>query len=168
MINADIGTSTSNSYLTLDEVNEYFATRSYSSEWDSITDKEQFIISATNQIDWFFEFNGERISDTQALQFPRQNCYDYKLDKFVAVDEIPQKIKYAVCELILASLSEDRFQESDLAGLQEVQVGSLRVKANSAGAWQDKKQPIPEIVYQILSGLSKATVNSMFSRVVRF
>jgi hypothetical protein len=144
------------------------ANRNHSEEWADIDNPEPFLISATNQIDWFFEFNGTRTSDTQALQFPRENCYDYKLDKYIASDEIPQKVKYAVCELILASLTEDRFQESDLAGLQEVQVGSLRVKANSAGVWQDKKQPIPEIVYQILSGLSKATVNSMFSRVIRF
>ena len=168
MIDATVGGTVANAYITVNEADDYFTKRSHASDWDSVNDKEQFIISSTNQIDWFFKFNGQRTSTTQALEFPRYECYDYKIDNYVASDEIPNKVKYAVCELILANISEDKFQESDMAGIQEVQVGSLRVKANSSGVWQDKKQPIPEIVYQILSGLTEPTTSNMFSRVVRY
>jgi len=169
-INATIGGSVSNSYVTLDEADTYFESRNHSSDWDECDDetKEKHLITATNQIDWFFDFNGSKTDSTQALSFPRYECYDNKLDEYVESDIIPNKVKYAVFELVLASLNEDRFADDDMIGLQEVQIGTLRVKANSSGSWQKSKQPIPEVVYKILSGLSSLTNSSMFSRVIRF
>jgi len=163
-----VGGSVSNSYVSSSEADAYFETRNHSADWETVEDPEKFLITATNQIDWFFKFNGSRTSSDQALEWPRYECYDYKLDEYVVSDEIPKKVKYAVYELILASIEEDRFQESDMAGLQEIQVGSLRVKANSSGAWQNGKKPIPDIVTRLLSGYSNMTSGANFSRVKRF
>lgn len=168
MIDATIGGTTSNSYVTIDEVNTYMDNRNHSEEWANIDNTEPFLISATNQIDWFIKFNGEKVLSTQALMFPRNNCYDYKLDEYVASDIIPIKVKNAVCELILASLEEDRFKDNDMAGIQQVQVGSLKIVANSVGAWQTKKKPIPDIIYRILSGLLDPMSNTVFSRAIRY
>lgn len=168
MIDATVGGTTSNSYVTEAEVNAYMEVRNHASLWETIDDPEPFIISATNQIDWFMKFNGQKTSSTQALMFPRTDCYDYKLDEYVASDSIPSKVKYAVCELILASLEEDRFKDSDMAGIQQVQVGSLKIVANSVGTWQSKKKPMPDMIYTILSGLLDPTSNTMFSRVIRY
>jgi len=168
MIDATVGGSVSNSYVTIEEADQYFTSRNHSSDWESVTDKDKFLITATNQVDWYFNFNGVRTSDTQALEFPRTECYDSKLDQYVASDEIPKKVKYAVFELVLASIDEDRFQDSDMTGLQEVQVGTLRIKSNSSGIWQDKKKPVPDIVVHVLSGLINNLNSSLFSRVVRF
>lgn len=168
MIDATVGGTTSNSYVTEAEVDAYMESRNHSSLWSDVEDAEPFIISATNQIDWFMKFNGYKTSSIQALMFPRSDCYDYKLDEYVASDIIPQKVKYATCELILASLEEDRFKDSDMAGIQQVQVGSLKIVANSVGTWQSKKKPMPDIIYQILSGMLDPISNTMFSRVIRY
>lgn len=166
-IDATIGGTISNSYVTVSEANSYFESRNFASEWESITEPEQYLISATNQIDWFIKFKGSKVSTDQALMWPRNECYDSFLDEYVANDIIPKKIKHAVFELILSSLEEDRMQDSDMLGLQEIKVSSLKVVANSVGAWQPTKTKIPSIVYTILSGISEST-SSMFSRAERF
>ena len=166
-IDATVGGEVSNSYVTLAEADAYFESRNYATAWDEIEDPDSFLITATNQIDWFMDFNGSRTSSTQALEWPRFEAYDYKLDEYIASDIIPNKVKYGVLELVLASLEEDRFTDGDMDGIQEVKVGSLQVKANSS-AWQPRKESIPKIVNQILSGLVKPTANGVFSRVTRF
>ena len=55
-----------------------------------------------------------------------------------------------------------------MAGIQQVQVGSLKIVANSVGTWQSKKKPMPDMIYTILSGLLDPTSNTMFSRVIRY
>lgn len=170
MLDVTVGGTTSNSYVTVDEVDDYMTTRNHSSSWNDILedDKEKYLISATNQIDWFIKFNGYKASSDQSLSFPRTNCFDYRLNEYVASNIIPTRVKYAVYELILASLNEDRFADNPMAGLQQVQVGSLKVVANSVGTWQTKKKPMPDIIYNILSGILDPLSNTMFSQVVRY
>lgn len=167
-IDATVGGTVSNSYVTLDEANAYFSSRNFSSAWEDVEDPNSFLITATNQIDWFMQFNGKRTTTTQALSWPRTDVYDSRLDEYVASDIIPNKVKYATLELVLSSLSADRFADDDMAGIQEVKIGTLKVVANSSGAWQNKKKPMPDIIYRILSGLTKGTNIDMFSRVQRF
>jgi len=69
---ATIGGSTSNSYVTLTEANDYFADRLNTAEWDAVGSetKEKALITATRRIDEE-QFLGYKVSLTQALKWPR-------------------------------------------------------------------------------------------------
>lgn len=162
----DINSSVMNSYVTAQEANTYFANRGHGETWEDIENPDAFLISATNQIDWFMNFLGSKVSSEQPLEWPRADCYDSKNQAYVPIDVIPTKVKHAVLELAIASLDEDRLADSDMAGLQEVKVGSLKVVSNLVGPWQETKKPIPPVIYRILSGIITNS-SSMFRRTVR-
>lgn len=161
---ADITSSVMNSYVTTQEADIYFSERGHAETWDSVTNQAAFLIGATNQLDWFMNFKGSKVESNQPLEWPRQ---DVLVDgEYLSTTELPKNLKHAVFELALASIDEDRVAESDMAGLQEVKVGSLKVVANSIGPWQPRKKQIPSVVYTILSKLIE-NGSTMFKRVER-
>lgn len=161
---ADITSSVMNSYVTLQEANIYFSERGHSSSWDTAENQEGLLIGATNQLDWFMDFKGSKVESSQPLEWPRQDVLVD--DEYLSTTEIPKRLKHAVFELALASIDEDRVADSDMAGLQEVKVGSLKVVANSVGPWQTKKRQVPSVIYAILSKLIN-NGSTMFRRVER-
>lgn len=164
----EIGNPNINSYVSSEEAYEYFESRSHGETWEDVDNYESFLITATNMIDWYFSFPGTKTDSNQPLEWPRKDAFDEKNQTYIDSNIIPQKIKYAVLELALASIEEDRTSESDMAGLQKVKVGTLEVVANSSGVWQEKKSTIPDIVYRILDGITKTYgPDSMFKKVIR-
>lgn len=94
----DASGSSSNSYITLTEANNYFeAVLWFDSLWDALTDaqKNARIVQAARAIDRL-NFDGARYLDEQAMEFPR-DITDQSTDD----GEIPQKVKDAQCELII-------------------------------------------------------------------
>ena len=77
-IDATISGANANSFVTLDEANDYFATVPDSSTWDdkTVDQKKRSLIAATRWIDSFVFF-GDRCDAGQALKFPRNN---YQVD----------------------------------------------------------------------------------------
>lgn len=161
---ADMTSSVFNSYVTTQEASAYFADRGHGEAWDNIENPAAFLISATNQIDWFMDFKGSKVETTQPLEWPRQDVLVD--DEYLSTTEIPKALKHAVFELALASIDEDKLQESDMAGLQEVKVGSLKIVSNMVGPWQKQKRQIPKVVYIILSKLIHNS-STMFRKVER-
>lgn len=161
---ADVSSSVMNSYVTAQEALAYFSDRGHSEDWDDVENQSSFLIGATNQIDWFMDFKGSKVESSQPLEWPRQDVF---VDgEYVSITEIPTRVKQAVLELALASIDEDRVADSDMAGLQEVKVGTLKVVANAVGSWQTKKGPIPDVVYAILGKFINNS-SGMFRRTVR-
>jgi len=162
-----IGDSESNSYVSADEANEYFVDRPFSETWEDTFNQDQILINATRLIDWNFNFNGQKTTTTQALQWPRKYSYDSKNNIEIEDNIIPIKIKHAVYELSIMSLTEDRVLENDMIGLSKIKVGSLEIQTDNDYKSQSKKNSIPDIVYKILNGLTTAN-SGVFKRVVRF
>jgi len=148
-LDATVGTSTANSYITVDEADAYFEDRVHSSAWASSESKEQLLISASRLIDWMMNFQGVRTYSTQVMQFPRTGIV--KRDGVELPSTIiPQELKYAVCELALTSVKKDRTVESALAGIESVEAGPLAIKASQAFMNQ-KPNVIPDYIRQILA-----------------
>ena len=116
VIDATVGGTSSNSYVTLAEAEAYFVDRFIVGEgkgWDAFSDDQKTarLIFATKIIDILI-FVGEKSDQQQALQWPRQDP-DFTLSDWAAAgllliknirierDEIPQQIKDAQCELAL-------------------------------------------------------------------
>ena len=105
-----------NSFVTLEEAENYFEERYDSAVWfkQKEEDKEKLLISASKKINTF-DFVGEPLKDNQPMAFPR----DYAL---------PQDIKDAVCEEAISLISK---ADSIHAKNQEDNITSISLGAGS-------------------------------------
>ncbi len=159
-----------NSYVTLDEANEYFASRLGSDYWDTLEDtqKEKALISATKKIDRL-PFIGYKQDPNQPLQFPRFYystgcCYNG-----LPIEDIPQQVKDAVCEEALTTLqyiennSEDVYNGALSGSYQSLKLGdaSITYGAKSAGAGTSGNSGslLSQNAAQLLQGLIKVGFN---------
>lgn len=139
------GLANANSYATAAEADAYFEGHVYNSTWlDKATgEKEQALVHATRMLDANIQWNGTKATDTQALQWPRQDVFDPDDVNGgpLASDEVPQWLKDATCELAQLIWEGNRNVEPDGQGITEfVLTGVLEVTFNAATA----KKPLPE------------------------
>ena len=123
-----VGGTTSNSYNTVDEADDYMATRLHIEAWDNAgtTEKEAALIWAARLIDRTIRFSGSKVSELQAMAWPRSGLSDesgYALSELT----IPQIIKDLQSELALLLLSSDRTAESQAGaqGLTSLRAGPV-------------------------------------------
>ncbi len=112
-----IGGSDSNSFISVDTADLYLESRLNSSAWSDAEDpeKETALIEATREIS-LFEFDGLRVTTTQALPFPRESLPvpDSGYATYHSTTEIPQRILDATCEYALEFLKAGT---TDVSGL---------------------------------------------------
>jgi len=136
-IDATVGGSASNSYLTLSQANDYFANRLYSTDWTGATDpnKEAALIMATQLLDANTDFTGAIASDTQALSWPRSGMVT-RNGVAIPEDELPADLKNATAELALSLLKTDRTAESDVEaqGITKIKAGPVELNFSGDGA----------------------------------
>ena len=106
-----------NSYIDIEEANEYFAGRLHAESWsgaDSET-KEKALRQATRQIDRQ-PLNGRKTETSQTLAFPRYPD-----------SEVPDAVKDACCEVALALLERGNSQRRKLQqeGVQSFSLGNM-------------------------------------------
>ena len=114
-----------NSYIDIEEANEYFAGRLHAESWgqaDSET-KEKALKQATKIIDRQ-RLNGRKTNPSQPLVFPRYPD-----------TEIPEEVKEACCEEALALLERGNSQRLKLQqeGVQSFTLGNMS-ESYTAGA----------------------------------
>lgn len=86
-----------NTYISLADAEEYFATRYNSTIWDALTDpdKEILLQSATRALDLYCLWAGYKTDPDQLLEFPRDD------------EDTPKKVELAECEICLSILEND-------------------------------------------------------------
>src|ERR1044072_3560587 len=128
-LTATIGGSTSNSYVTLTEANDYFADRLNTTEWDTATSdtKEKALITATRRIDEE-QFVGYKVSNTQSLKWPRYNVLDEDGLFYFPVDSIPERVKQAVFVTALELLRADFLAENYMGNFSYFSAGTVQIK----------------------------------------
>ena len=121
VIEATVGDANANSYVSEAEAIAYAATRLNLAGWATVTGTEatdnerKALIEATREID-SFGFKGFRVTETQALAWPREGVIAYDAPRLVeigtytgypeyAIDEIPGLLKTATIELAFAMLA---------------------------------------------------------------
>lgn len=120
-IDASIGGSASNSYLTVAEADTYFNGHIDASAWEKSTQKEELLIHATRLLDFYMDWDGDRIANetVQALDWPRYNVID------IPDNIIPVRVKNAVCEL--ASYIQTKGSSFNLADASKIKVGPITI-----------------------------------------
>jgi len=140
------GAADSNTYATLVEADEYFNNRG--SAWDGYTDdeKEYRLLHAARVIDRLRFVGQPSDTVTQVMQWPRKggavDNYDLWgnfgrlriLGLWVEMDEVPDRIKWAQCEIAL-----DIFTSTGkIGGRENVTPGGAEVESESIGRWSIK------------------------------
>lgn len=157
-LNAIVGSTTGNSYVTAEEADTYFADRVHSSTWDTFEQKDEVLITSSQMLDWYFNWKGTKATSSQYMKWPRLTA-TRRDGSLVDETTIPPEIKVAVYELALSSVTEDRTSDNPLFGLSEVKVSTLLAKATSTGS-ATVKEAIPEKVKKIVSELyTKGSIN---------
>lgn len=157
-----------NSYITVDEADEYFLGRLGADFWEELKpgQKEKALITATRKIDRF-PFIGFKQSPKQVLQFPR--CYYSNIFENVQVAQIPQQLKDAVCEEALTTLqyiennSEDAYNGAIDTNWSSLKLGDASITmgnksasgTNSTGTNSNKGGLLSAEAINLLSGLIK-------------
>src|SRR3954447_19660411 len=117
------GMADANSYASVADGDAYHDAHLYATGWAAATtpNKEKALAMATRLIDEEFQFNGFRVSSSQALQWPRMRCPDPdaagspvilaampSLEPYVASDRVPVRVVQATCEMARELLIVDR------------------------------------------------------------
>jgi len=151
-LNDTLGAVDANSYVNLAEADAYFEDRMHSSAWDAVTDQEPMLISASQMLDWYIRWKGVKATSEQSMLWPRSGAIRPDGTE-IADDVLPPEVKTAVYELALASIDADRTSDDPLAGIGQLQAGSLMIKAGAEKPNQTNAKPIPDHVRSILSDL---------------
>src|SRR6187455_3097156 len=100
-----------NAYANVADGNAYHEGHLYATAWTGATadNKAAALVMATRLIDSQFQFGGFKANETQALQWPREDCPDPDADgEAVASDGVPKALVEATCEMARELLIVDR------------------------------------------------------------
>ena|SRR5215204_673724 len=121
-LDATVGGSSSNSYVTVLEADAYFADRLYASAWTG-DDKATALVTAARRLDQE-DYLGYRATNEQAMKWPRYDTGDED-GRWYASDSIPQPVRDAQCELALYLLETDGLKQSRLSNFVHLKIGPL-------------------------------------------
>lgn len=148
-LDATVGGTSANSYLTRAAADSYFADRLYSSNWTgaSDADKDLALVTATRRIDQE-NFRGAKVTTTQALKWPRYDTYDADGITYASA-AIPQPVKDAACEMALELLGSNTLAQSKLVNFAHIKIGSLDITPQQP----QKSGSLPAQVVRLLGHL---------------
>ena len=142
------GKSNANSYADVAGCDSYFDGHLYATAWTgaSSTQKAAALVMASRLIDAEFQFFGNKLLTTQALQWPRERCPDpdrQMMDatllaslssNFVLSSIVPVPVANATCEMARELLIRDRTAAPAGEGLDTVTTASSSHNAMDSGA----------------------------------
>lgn len=130
-LDATVGGAASNSYVTVAEADDYFASRLNTGNW-AAADKDAALITAAYDIDSFFKWIGARTDDIQFMDWPRIFVDD------VESNEIPFDIKRAQMELAISYI-DGGYSNTQAETVEKVKLGGLEVEFGEGS--YDKRLP---------------------------
>ena len=169
-IDATAGGASANSYITLDEADDFVEAMISSTDvsaWTTGTDdtRNRALTAAAQRLDRE-RFIGARATDTQALQWPRTgvrkpdtyvNTYStgfpFRIsDDYFTDEEIPDQVKRAQIELaVYLKNNTDGISLSGLNDFKNVKIGNLDVTPDKSGAIG--ADHVPPMFERYLTGL---------------
>jgi hypothetical protein len=103
VLDVTVGGASANSFASLAEADTYMEARLNSDSWDDATDDScnRALVEATRELSSLSGWRGTRVTDTQALSWPRDFAInpDSANDFYYESTEIPQRVKDAAMEL---------------------------------------------------------------------
>lgn len=154
--NSTISDPAANSYISVEDADEYFGGKWQSSTYDDLdtTSKEQLLVTATRKLETF-KFAGDITDPNQALQWPRKDLIDAR-GIAVPSNTMPRFLNMAVCEMAHWILSEDdrMISDVDLSQVEKFKAGPLDL------TFRPQPQEFPQFVLDLLDMISPGVVVS--------
>lgn len=149
-----------NSYISEDDADAYFAARLYSDAWDSATTdtREKAILMACRVLESQVAWMGQPLAADQVMAWPRKLPI-YQAD----VAYIPETIGEAQAELALYLLGTDPTVTPKTAGYKSLTVDTLKLEVNAA----DRPAVIPPHVAAMLVPLGYPKADRTTFQVTR-
>jgi len=158
------GSASANSYATYAEAEAYFETRIDYDAWtDAVEEtRKAALVLATGLLDKSYSWAGSKVSETQALRWPRYNVVDQD-DYPVSHETIPGFLVEATSEFALMLLADDRLKDPETQGFSQMKVGSLYMQISKG----DRQRVVPDYVDLILApyGVTHSTGMRTLERV---
>lgn len=135
-----------NSFVTLEEAQNYFDERYDSDEWFQLedTEKEKLLITASKKINTY-DFVGSQLEKEQPMAFPR----DYAM---------PQDIKDAVCEeaIALVQKKDDVHKQNQDENITSISLGAGSVSYGTLSESEEAKLLVsPTALYLVKKWIKK-------------
>ncbi len=147
------GSTTANSYASVANGNDYHDKHLYSTVWTAASEdeKQEALMMATRLLDDYFAWEGAKITDTQALDWPRFDVFDK--DGFqIQSSPLPTALLDGTSEFARTLLAADRTAETDDRGFSRIKAGTVEVVINPG----DRKPVVPSVVKRMLSAIGRA------------
>jgi hypothetical protein len=150
-----------NSYLSVADADDYLSLSIHASEWNdsTTTTKQQALVSATRMLDRQ-NWEGEKTSSSQSLEWPRTNAYD-RDGNLVSSSTIPQQILDATAEHALVFVKDaEAADSSDQGSLQSIKTEETTVTFANLSKPKQFNKTIRDLISPFLdiSGIA-ATAN---------
>jgi len=147
-----------NSYVSLVEAQAYFDNRLDVAAWTEASDpqKSQALVTAASYLE-DLSWEGEAISESQALSFPRQGYYfdprlGFEVD--LSSDAALKRLANGQCELAYHLLNNDGLLD-DVGSVQNLSIGSIQLTKIS-GASKIPKFVLEKIRPMLKNGGTRA------------
>jgi hypothetical protein len=146
------GLEDANSYASAADGDAYHEGHLYASAWTAATagKKEAALVMATRLIDAHFRFLGSRVSEAQALAWPREGCPNPELRRYLLPSSaVPTALVQATAETARALIVEDRTANPLGEGLKFTGLADLQQSFDK----NDRQPVIPRVAQALLHGL---------------
>lgn len=157
------GQPTANSYVSLEEANSYLGANLYADAWTNATDdkKAAALVSATRALDHAIQWDGLRIGEGQALEWPRtrvprSDLYGFNTTvgvrgTFWPDNAVPYLVKHGTCELALAMLQGNRTADDPTRGIDSLKLGQGALEVAFTKDPGQRVFVLPDEVLRIIS-----------------
>lgn len=145
------GSSLSNSYTDRTFADAFLERNIWADAWTAATtaSRDAALVWATQLLDDSVVWLGQRVSETQALGWPRYQVWD-RDGYAIASNVVPVAVQRATAELARLLLIADRTAEAETVAYRELEAGPLRIVFDEG---QQQRPVITAGVLAMLHGL---------------
>jgi len=115
LVETGTGITDANSYISVEEADNYFTDINPQEIWftKNTQQRERVLMNGTQFIDNQYSYIGTKASETQGLQWPREDAID---NNGYEVTGVPKNIKQATCEAALRAFDSTLYTDTDTNG----------------------------------------------------
>lgn len=152
-LDATVGGASSNSYQDAEEATTYFSDRPEAADWVALGDAQNsWLIAACERMEQL-TFLGVRVTETQALSFPREGLVVDGVE--LSYSTIPSKVMKAQAKYaLLLSEESDILADTGLEGFERLKVDVIELVPRMSEAAGELPEEIKRELAPFLSSTS--------------
>ena len=160
-IDATIGGTSSDSYVTVAQADSYHADHLYTTKWTTSNSKQETALKmATRLLDERVSWSGSVATTTQSLRWPRSNVYTED-NVLISSLVIPPAVINATSELARHLINSDLTVDTEGKGIKSLDVDTISLEFDKS----DSRDVLPQIVVEMLRGYGSINSRSKFGTV---